>query len=294
MDNEIITGQQSSWAIIKKLGEGDAGEVYLVESLVGGRIGVLKRPQKSAFTGDVLRQATQIKNEGQILQSLAGINISSNGFKVQVPELLDLSKPGADYSDRVFIIIEKASGLDLNFLGRIGRMGIPDRETTQDDEAQGLSLPESILVNAIAENGHIPDRILLTCLVAMLETLHFIHLKPFELGETAMEGYIYNDVKPEHIFWNPDSQTITLIDWGNAQFVTKGGMSRNRQYSTRDDYRQFVDGMGLFLGSTAPDLRLRLEWPGVTSDFIPATDVSGDDLFQPGGLIERLESAIKR
>ncbi len=33
--NEAIQGQRQSWNLIKKLGEGDAGEVYLVEVFIG-------------------------------------------------------------------------------------------------------------------------------------------------------------------------------------------------------------------------------------------------------------------
>ena len=39
-----ITGQQYTWNLLKKMGEGDAGEVYLVESLLGGEPAILKRP----------------------------------------------------------------------------------------------------------------------------------------------------------------------------------------------------------------------------------------------------------
>ena len=293
MENEIVSGQQSAWSIIKKLGEGDAGEVYLVESLVGGRVGVLKRPQKSAFTGDVLRQATQIKNEGQILKVLSGINLTFNGFAVKVPDLLDQSKPGNDFSDRLFIITEKAPGLDLSFLSRTGRMGVFDGDSDLEDQSQDLTPAGVSFLNTVAENGHIPDRILLTCLVSLLETLHFIHLKPVEVAGSHMEGFIYNDIKPEHLFWNPDDSTITLIDWGNAQFATTGGLSRDRQYTTRDDYRQFIEGIGSFLSEAAPDLRRRLEWPENYPGLAPAAVDPDNDLFQPGGLSDRLLAALK-
>lgn len=61
--NEALQGQRQSWNLIKKLGEGDAGEVYLVESLLDHRPAIVKRPRKGAFFSDVLRQASQIKKK---------------------------------------------------------------------------------------------------------------------------------------------------------------------------------------------------------------------------------------
>lgn len=280
MENEIISGQQFTWSLIKKLGEGDAGEVYLVESLVGGRSGVLKRPQKSAFAGDVLRQASQIKTEGIVLKSLSPLKVPGTGVGLKVPELVDQSKPGTDLTDRFFIVVEKAAGFDLSFLARSSRMGFAD----QDENLSQLSPEEDIFLRSIAENGRIPDRILLSCLASLLETLNRIHQASLEVNGSRVEGLIYNDIKLEHIFWDARHTSITLIDWGNAQFLEPGGMSRDRQYSTRDDYYQYVDEIGKYLVSSAPDLRSRLEWP---AQFDP-----DEDLFQPGGLSERINAAL--
>ena len=51
METGVISGQKSGWSLVRKLGEGDAGEVYLVESLVESRLAILKRPARSVFTG---------------------------------------------------------------------------------------------------------------------------------------------------------------------------------------------------------------------------------------------------
>lgn len=281
MENEIISGQLSTWSLLKKLGEGDAGEVYLVESLVGRRSGVLKRPQKSAFTGDIVRQSAQIKAEGIILKTLAGFNAPGANGVVKVPELLDQSKPGTDFSDRLFIIIAKARGFDLSFLERTCRMDLPGQNTS----TSGLNTEEVIFLRSIAENGRVPDRILITCLVCLLETLEAVHCKPVDLSSGAAEGIIYNDIKPEHIFWDPQRGSVTLIDWGNAQFVEQGGMSRDRQYSTKHDFRQFVEEMGKYLASGAPALRSRLDWPAYFN--------FEDDLLGPGGLRDRIKEAAQ-
>jgi serine/threonine protein kinase len=282
MENELVSGQQSTWSLVKKLGEGDAGEVYLVQALVGERTGVLKRPKKSAFTGDVLRQAAQIKAEGAILKALAALNLVESGSGVKVPELLDQSRIGTDLSDRFFIVIAKAPGFDLSFLARTSRMGLPEQE---ENPAQ-LTAQESIFINAIAENGRIPDRILLNCLSSLLATLDFVHTKAVTAGATRAEGIIYNDIKPEHLFWDPGRDAICLIDWGNAQFADENGMSQDRQHSIKNDYRQFVEQMGGFLSSAAPDLRSRLEWPAQYS--------FDDDLFEAGGLKARIHIALDK
>ena len=52
--------------MLKKLGEGDAGEVFLAESLLEKDRAIIKRPHRSAFTSDRLRQASQIEREGQV------------------------------------------------------------------------------------------------------------------------------------------------------------------------------------------------------------------------------------
>ena len=71
--SQIVAGQQYKWCLLDKLGEGDAGEVYRVQSLLGGKPAILKRPRKSAFSSDVLRQAAQIKTESKLLTALSGV-----------------------------------------------------------------------------------------------------------------------------------------------------------------------------------------------------------------------------
>ena len=178
MENDIVAGQLFTWTLVKKLGEGDAGEVYLVESLAGDRTGVLKKPQRSAFIGDVLRQSAQIKTEGAILKSLATLHAPTSSDGAKIPAVLDQSKAGTDFSERLFIVIEKAPGFDLGFLVRTSRMGLPD----QDASPLKLSAEETIFLNSIAENARIPEYILLSCLASLLALLQSVHPNPGAAG----------------------------------------------------------------------------------------------------------------
>ena len=96
------------------------------------------------------------------------------------------------------------------------------------------------------------------------------------------EGIIYNDIKTEHIFWDPRRARVTIIDWGNTQLAEHNGMSHDRQFSTQGDFRQFIEEMGRYLSSVAPDLRTSLGWP---AQFEP-----DEDPFLPGGLYDRIKS----
>ena len=125
-DTGVVSGQKSGWSLVKKLGEGDAGEVYLVESLVDNRTAILKRPARSVFTGEVRRQADQIRTEGRILKALEDVLGRLPTNKVGTPALLDQSKPGSEFGERFFIVLDRAQGFDLSFLARTSRMGLAD------------------------------------------------------------------------------------------------------------------------------------------------------------------------
>ncbi|MBE0697944.1 MAG: hypothetical protein IH586_13560, partial [Anaerolineaceae bacterium] len=257
MESDIVSGQQSAWVLLKKLGEGDAGEVYLVESLLEKQPAILKRPVRSAFASDVIRQTSQITIEGKILKALSAAITSEGDFPVSVPELLDQSRPGTAFSDRLFIILENAPGFDLALLARTAHLGM----LSGTDSLAGTP-EEKRFLQSLAERGQAPERVLLFALNALLGMFEKIHQRHLDVDGIEYGGILWNDVKPEHLFWDPWRARLTVIDWGNGQLLERNGTTRDRRFSAADDYRQWLDEMGRFIEMAAPALYARLEWPG--------------------------------
>ncbi|HSV86273.1 MAG TPA: hypothetical protein VLH85_06840, partial [Levilinea sp.] len=260
-NKEILAGQNASWILRDKLGEGDAGEIYRVESQSDGRRAILKRPASSAFTGDIARQAAQIANEGKFLMALHPFLAAQKNVKAAVPELLDQSLPGSERSQSQFIVIEPARGFDLRQLARPDSLG-------KSRQSAPLIPADGIFLSLLGDSGQAPERILLFSLHTLLVVLDLIHSHPFEIDGVEKGGILWNDVKPDHLFWEPRRSTLTIIDWGNGQFLEADGATADRQFSILDDYRQFGEEFGRFLALAAPELHARLGWP---QKFTPAT-----------------------
>ncbi len=264
-------GQSKSWSLIHKLGEGDAGEVYLVESPLDHKQAILKRPRKSAFSSDVIRQASQIEIEGHVLRDLHGLRIlpaRNSGLpkvNLRIPTLLDQSQAGTEYSERFFIVMDKATGFDLNLLARTSRKDNPVME--------GLGTEEAAFLTSVAETGVVPDLVLLRVLTGVLQMLEAIHGHSRLSVENSKAGIAWNDVKPEHIFWDPQTLSITVIDWGNAQFLEADGYNKERRISKNDDYAQFLQAFGSYLETFAPQLLDALKWPRVSMPTQPYTEI---------------------
>jgi len=254
-ENVNVTGQKSVWTTMKKLGEGDAGEVFQVEGFSDQKAAILKRPQRSVFTGDIRRQAEQIRAEGRILKNLSSLLVDLSGRGIYTPGLLDQSKQGTEFSDRFFIIIEKANGFDLSLLAKVSRMGLPNK--SEIDATPG----ELALLGDIAKTRIIPERIILDVIDAIFTVFDKIHQISPEVEGVEATSILWNDVKPDHLFWNPNNSTVTIIDWGNGQLNEADSVERNLRYNPMDDQRQFLDEMDRFLAMAAPDLQKRLKWP---------------------------------
>ena len=99
--------------------------------------------------------------------------------------------------EQTFIILEQASGLDLKLLSQVIRFGpasIANLPTDQESTfffqqwSQFLEFPQPLLV-----------RILL----GVLNLLETIHTTVIRNEQYNYSGVIWNDVKPEHLYWDP-------------------------------------------------------------------------------------------
>jgi serine/threonine protein kinase len=253
--NEALKGQKQSWNLVKKLGEGDAGEVYLVESILDKQPAILKRPRKGAFFSDTLRQASQIRNEGKILRWLRHLAFPKRALQLNIPALVDQNPAQYEQSAQTFIIISQAHGMDLKQLSQFIRFG-------------SASLPEtpaeatiSSLLGQWSHFSAFPAPLLVRVLLGVLDLLETIHSSTVRTDQGNQPGLIWNDVKPEHLYWDPTQLCLTAIDWGNSQLLETDGITKDRHYSATDDYRQFCQDMGSFISEANPELRQRLEWP---------------------------------
>ena len=254
--NETIQGQQRSWNLVKKLGEGDAGEVYLVDSILDNQPAILKRPRKGTFFSDTLRQASQIKTEGSILRGLPRAAFPGQGIFLSIPALIDQSGPDYPLGEKTFIIIEQAHGLDLKLLSQVTRFGPASIHSLPAD------LETAFFVQQWSQLQEFPAPLLVRILLGVLNLLETIHSTEIRNEKGTHSGVIWNDVKPDHLYWDPSSVRLTVIDWGNSQFLERDSVTRDRQYSAMDDFHQFIQELGSFISEVNPDLFTRLEWPG--------------------------------
>lgn len=253
--NEAIQGQRQSWNLIKKLGEGDAGEVYLVESLLDNQPAIVKRPRRGSFFSDILRQARQIKTEGSILRGLPGATFPNQGLHLIIPTLIDQNRSEYELGEQTFIIIEQAGGLDLKLLSQVIRFGPASIQNLPAN-------PESaFFIKQWSQFPEFPKPLLVRILLGVLNLLETIHTTEIRNEQGSQSGVIWNDVKPEHLYWDALGVRLTVIDWGNSQFLESDGVTKDRQYTALDDFRQFIQEMGSFISEANPDLYTRLEWP---------------------------------
>ncbi len=283
-ERNAVTGQSTAWNLVSKLGEGDAGEVYIVHSITDGRRAILKRPRRSAFQADILRQSSQIESEGRILAGLKGFKVKLNNGSLTIPRLLDQAKPEYEDSADYFIVIEKAGGFDLDLLSRVPHLQPAELAA----KLESCSPEDRYFLTHLNESKKQPDLIFLRCLDALVTLLEEIHHYPVEWEGVEKGGVLWNDVKPDHIFWDPGSNTCTVIDWGNAQFLEMDGTTRDRLFTATDDYLQMLDGMGKFLKRANPELQKQLEWP--EQGLSPATAIPAAQTIRMN-LEERLRAA---
>lgn len=281
---EVVSGIQRAWTLKEKLGEGDAGEVFRVESLIERKSAIIKRPIRSVFTSDFVRQAAQIDREARILRALAQHKFPT--IPISTPKWLDQSPAGSEFSERFFIIITEAKGINLAALARSARFGAIRPDEKHLLAPTGLSAFEETYVNTLVSANRIPDLVILRILENLLSLLEHLHTIENQSEESSYAGIIWNDVKPDHIFYQPQSGHITIIDWGNSHFLEANGATTDRQYSRLDDYRQFLAEMGQFVEAASPGLFSALQWPGPEQESVAV----GEKVFT---LHERIRDQLK-
>jgi serine/threonine protein kinase len=260
---ETAAGQSRAWNLLEKLGEGDGGEIYRVESLLDRSSAILKRPLHKGFPSDIIRQAGQIEKEAQILAALATRDTS--GEMVRVPSIKDKSKPGTEYSDRYFLVLSPAIGLSLAELSRLAHFqSIPANIGAAPPATHPLN---SYFIENIVRRGKLPDMLLLRALTSAIDYIESIHTLRVETPTGTIYGVIWNDIKPDHFFWDPIESQFTLIDWGNAQFLESDGITKDRLHSRMGDFQQLLTSLGQFISEVAPDLFQKLDWP---INFLPS------------------------
>ena len=286
--NEILSGISNQWRMQRLIAQGDAGELYLVESVLDGVQAILKRPGQSAFPADTERQSHQIETEATLLKILRNLKIDRGQYTVRVTGLLDQSLPGTETTSQFFIVLERASGVSLISLARIARLGLNDTDWVLHDLPQGIQP----FVKAVKQNEKISHLLLLRSIDALLHLMNSIHSWRIDWFNADIWGVLWNDIKPEHIFWDPARAVFTFIDWGNGQFLDKDGVSQDRRHSSADDYRQFFDEIGRFLSEYSPELYTELNLSSNTAQNFSNTPEIRDLIDKLALLLQKETNAL--
>ncbi|MEA4812774.1 MAG: hypothetical protein VB108_09420 [Anaerolineaceae bacterium] len=218
---KTVKGREKTWEIQELLGEGDAGQVLRVSSDNGHLKAVMKRPVQNVSGGTILRQASQIENESLILHALEGLNASHAGIHVTVPLLLDRSIEGTSQTANLFMITQEAPGTPI----------------------------AGILKGIVRGDNVISQVLVLRILAGLLQLLKAVHAK----------GFIWNDVKMEHVYWDESKNSFCFIDWGNSQEVQGDAQEQANRF--RLDYQQLFPEGVLLIRQTAPELIQEIGWP---------------------------------
>ena len=106
---------------------------------------------------------------------------------------------------------------------------------------------ESAFIEKIVQMGKLPDLLLLRALNSAIDYLEVIHTLKVEMPGGTIYGVLWNDIKPDHFFWDPVEAHFTFIDWGNAQFLESDGITKDRQHSRMGDFHQLLSSLGQFI-----------------------------------------------
>ncbi len=234
MPNKVI-GRNHHWIKEELIGKGDAGEVFRVTSKDVDGLAVLKCPSRVATGGTILRQASQIEQEGRILERLAVDIYEDNQVKLVAPKLLDESPMGTALTGAYFIVSSQARGTSLADMIR--------------DQQRGMQ--------------NISQRFMMKLISALFHLYDEIHAK----------GIVWNDVKPDHLFWDADQNTLMVIDWANGRILDNDEPQPTKDLAYLEDLKQMLNEFGRILQTVAPDLIMELGWPDFKVNVSTMADV---------------------
>lgn len=219
--SKTVIGRQKKWQLLEAVGRGDAGEVLHVQSENMLEDGVMKRPVQNVSGGTIVRQATQIENEGNILKELDGLDYRRGSLIVHTPIFFDESIPGTSGTANLFIVSEQVKGKSIDSLLKEFQQG----------------------------QGQFSQVLVIKVLVGLFNLLPRVHEK----------GILWNDVKMEHIFWDDTKGMLSFIDWGNGlRFDPSNSGDSNNPSS---DYQQLISEGNLFLELTQSGFSQEIGWP---------------------------------
>lgn len=111
------------------------------------------------------------------------------------------------------------------------------------ERGQGAIVADMVL--ELASHGQrLPELEMLIIIDLLLDLLHTAHA----------HDIVYNDVDAKHLFWNRDTYSLKLIDWGNAVFlegdeITPQGISRQSDVAQVGELLYFI-----LTGGRRPDI----------------------------------------
>jgi serine/threonine protein kinase len=111
------------------------------------------------------------------------------------------------------------------------------------ERGQGAIVADMVL--ELASHGQrLPELEMLMIIDLLLDLLHTAHA----------HDIVYNDVDAKHLFWNRDTYSLKLIDWGNAVFlegdeITPQGISRQSDVAQVGELLYFI-----LTGGRRPDI----------------------------------------
>lgn len=216
---KTVNAESRQWLLLEKIGSGDAGEVWRVES--DGKKAVLKRPVQNVSGGTIMRQASQIETEGQILSVLDGIRVVRNGLHIHTPFLIDKSIQGTSGTTGLFIVSEEVSGVSITRL-------------LDQLRVQKTTFSQVLTLKVLASGFQL-------------------------LREVHKKGILWNDVKMDHIFWDEASNKMSFIDWGNG--LRFDPENPDEHINPGLDFQQLIDEGHQLLRQISPDLIQDLAWP---------------------------------